>query len=353
MAVNDKEPLIDPQMTADLADALENDRFRQFLDHVPVAVAVSELSPEERITYVNLQFERLVGQTLRVLEGKPWSALPRQGAEKPALSDAIVEEHDYIGVFSFQKDGDLVAVEAWSNVIDDAAGEPVFRLIALAPAADTSEAALTESAKRIREQDLQLREIQHRVANNLQLITALIRIEARNVDEQAPVEQFSRLAGRVEALGLLYRSLTPEGQPQTVDLGVYLSEIATAVMHAHAVPGIHFDLEVDTWPVSIDVAMSAGLVVNELFTNSLKHAFASPAEGTISLKSLVDAEGCHITVSDDGVGLPEGMSWPLKGKLSNLMVQSLRQNARATVNFVTSPGQGMKVTMFFARGDGA
>jgi two-component sensor histidine kinase len=122
-------------------------------------------------------------------------------------------------------------------------------------------------------------------------------------------------------------------------------------MQAHAVEGIHLNLQVDTWPVSINVAMPAGLVVNEVLTNSLKHAFVGREGGTISLHSLIDETGCRVIISDDGVGLAEGAVWPKPGRLGVLIVQSLRQNAQATVDVVSSPGSGMKVTVFFARAD--
>jgi two-component sensor histidine kinase len=122
-------------------------------------------------------------------------------------------------------------------------------------------------------------------------------------------------------------------------------------MRAHAVEGIHLDLQVDTWPVSVNVAMPTGLAINELLTNALKYAFQGREGGTITLHSLVDDEGCRISVADDGVGLPEGVEWPQKGKLSNLIVQSLRQNARASVDLETAPDEGVKVTIFFARDD--
>lgn len=337
-------------LTPDLATALESDRFRQFLDHVPFAVGVAEINPAERIVYVNHEFEALTGSSLADLEGKPWSALPGQG-EGPPLSAAIVDDHDYIGVFTFETDGDPLSVDAWSNLITDDEGEPVFRLISLATAVARLETDLSEFQQRIRDKDLQLRELQHRVANNLQLITALVRAEARNVEENASTAQFTRLAGRMEALGILYRALSTQDQPDTVDLGVYLSEVASAVMRAHAVEGIHLDLQVDTWPVSVNVAMPTGLAVNELLTNSLKHAFVGRDGGTIALRSLVDDSGCRISVADDGVGLPEGLEWPQKGKLGSLIMQSLRQNARARVNLMTAPGKGVKVTIFFARDD--
>ncbi len=351
--MNDISKPLDLQSAGDQATFLEPDRFRQFLDHVPFAVAVAELSPVEQIVYVNLEFERLTGQVMQALKGKAWSALPGRACEDdaPALCEAIVQSQDYLGLFTFDYDGHTRTVDAWSNLIHDDHGAATFRLIALATAAPQLEADLTAFERRIRDKDLQLRELQHRVANNLALITALIRVEARNVQERSSLEQFSRLAGRVEALGLLYRSLSDEGKPETIDLGAYLSGIASAVMRAHAMEGIHFDLQLDLWPVSINVALPTGLVVNELLTNSLKHGFGGRNGGTITLKSLVESDGCRVSVSDNGIGLANEMDWPRKGKLSNLMVQSLRENAKAKIDVVSLPGKGMQVTLLLARTD--
>jgi two-component sensor histidine kinase len=88
-------------------------------------------------------------------------------------------------------------------------------------------------------------------------------------------------------------------------------------------------------------------------TNALKHAFVGRDGGTIKLKSLVDDTGCRITVSDDGVGLGPNAVWPRPGKLSALIVQSLRQNARAHVSVESSPDKGTKVQIFFARSEAA
>jgi two-component sensor histidine kinase len=198
-----------------------------------------------------------------------------------------------------------------------------------------------------------LRELQHRVKNNLQMITALIRLEARNLPDDATAERFARLGGRINALALLYSALSEEASGEAVDLGVYLSQIAAAVMKAHAVEGIRLDLQVDAWPVSVNVAMPTGLVVNELLTNALKHAFIGRAAGTITLHSLVDETGCRVIIADDGIGLEEGLEWPRPGKLSALIVQSLRQNANARVNVESARATGVRVTLFFARADAA
>lgn len=338
--------------TPHLADALESERFKQFLDHIPVAVAVAELHPSERITYANIEFERLTGQSAAEIMGQPWSRLTAIAAaedDNRKLSDAISGGDDYVGAFEVVQDGSALIVDAWSNVIIDDDGAPMFRLVALSAVNGRDRPELTDLQKRIHDKDTLLRELQHRVKNNLQMITALIRLETRNLPDATTGKRFDRLAGRVNSLALLYHAMSEEGHGESVDLGVYLSQIASAVMQAHAVEGIRLDLQVDTWPVSVNVAMPTGLVVNELLTNALKHAFEGRSGGTITLHSLVDDEGCRVTIADDGIGLAEGVRWPRSGKLSALIVKSLRQNADARLDVKSAPGEGVEVTIFFAR----
>lgn len=337
--------------TPSLADALESDRFKQFLDHVPIAIAVSELLPSEVIIYANLEFERITGCATADIEGKSWKTLP--GIASPTgddqlLSEAVEDGEEYLGTFTITCNGEIVQVDAWSNTIEDDEGKPTFRLVALAVVGEAGTGTQDDTIKALREKDGQLLELQHRVKNNLQMITALIRLEARNVTDDETSKRFDRLAGRIAALSLLYNSLSGTGLGDSVDLGVYLSEIASSVMKAHAVEGIRLDLKVDTWPVSVNVAMPTGLVVNELLTNSFKHAFG-PEGGTIKLHSLVDETGCQVIVADDGRGLAEGAEWPKAGKLGAIMVKSLRENAKAELSVASAPGDGVAVSIFFAR----
>jgi two-component sensor histidine kinase len=347
---NNVEKLLD---TPALADALESDQFKQFLDHIPFAIAVSELGPSECIVYANIEFERLTGQSAVEFQGKSWDVLPVgvATADGRELSQAIVESEEHLGIFAIQRGDTKIVVNAWSNQIHSDDGTPMFRLVALAETIEQNLTERQEFAKKVEEKDTQLKELQHRVTNNLQMITGLIRLEARNISGFSSAEAFDRLAGRIESLSLLYRALSDSDQTTggSVDLGVYLNQLASAVMVAHAVEGIHFDLQVDTWPVSINVAMPTGLVVNELLTNSLKHAFTGRSGGTISLHSIVDAKGCTVTVADDGIGLAPGTDWPKQGKLGALIVRSLRQNAHAQIDVVSAPDKGVRVTIFFSR----
>ncbi|UPJ63673.1 sensor histidine kinase [Bradyrhizobium sp. 191] len=112
--------------------------------------------------------------------------------------------------------------------------------------------------------------------NNLQLIVALIRLEARN-ERRGEKVNLQTLAGRIESLHLLYQALSSDGAGDEVDLGHYLSQIAAAVMNTCAVEGIRLDQNTDYAPVSVNTALSVGLVANELLTNSFKHAVAATA----------------------------------------------------------------------------
>lgn len=334
-----------------LADALESDRFKQFLDHVPVAIAVAELGADETIVYVNVEFERLTGRAAAELEGSPWAALPGCKLDDPTerLGDAADESQDYLGAYVIERPDGASQVDVWSNIIVDDGEQPLFRLIALAGAGQPAAADVGEVAKRLRDKDVELRELQHRVRNNLQMITALVRLEARNAGESEMGLAFDRLAGRVQSLSLLYHLLAEQKTTSEIDLGVYLSEIASAVMHAHASEGVHLNLAVDAWPVSVNVAMPTGLVVNELMTNSLKHAFVGRDGGTVSLAAEVHGEGCTVTYADDGVGLPQGVTWPRAGKLGAMIVRALRQNAGAEIEVGSDSGRGLRVRIRFAR----
>lgn len=339
--------------TPDLASALESEQFKKFLDQVPIAIAVSDLGSKERVVYANPEFEKLSGLKAARLARQHWAALTGTGLHQQkdrVLFEAVVEETDFVGTFRLERiDDQPTIVDVYSNVIEDDNGKVCFRLVALV---DVSAHGETEDARsideRVREKDTLLRELQHRVKNNLQMITALIRMETRNAAEPDQ-KRFERLAGRVDALAILYQTLSGDDDKDEVDLGVYLSQIASAVMNSHAVEGIRLDMKVDTYPVSINVAMPTGLVVNELLTNALKHAFQGRDGGTITLHSIVDGDGCRIVIADDGIGLPEGETWPKRGKLGALIARSLTENAKAEFDVNSSAGEGTRVTIVFKR----
>ena len=336
----------------DLATALESEQFKRFLDQVPIAICVAELRNPELIVYANPEFEKLLGQAAAKLFGQPWSVLAGEGLGKKkerSIADAIVEDSDCVGTFKLRPgEPESAIADVYSNAIENDDGVPCFRLVALVDVTAHQQVDREALEDRIREKDTLLRELQHRVKNNLQMITALIRLEARS-DTAVGSKSLERLAGRVESLAILHRTLSAEEHEDEVDLGIYLSQVASAAMTAYATEGIRLDLKLDSYPVSLNVAMPTGLVVNELLTNAFKHAFFGRSRGTIKLQSVVDGDGCRVIIADDGVGLPAGITWPKPGKLGALIAQSLRENAKAEMAVESSPGMGTRITIVFRR----
>src|SRR3954467_14054630 len=335
-----------------LALAIENDKYKDLLDNAPVAVAVSRGSgAEQQVVYANKAFEGLLSLTPSDVEGRSWISLDGfLNEDDPAqtLGEAIRDREDFIGVFRPARPLDrLVIVQAYASVIESDDGVENFRIAALVDVGGRERAQIEQFENQIRDRDMLMRELQHRVKNNLQLITALVRLEARSAVEGESVA-LGRLASRIDALTVLYRTLSAENAAADIDLGQYLSDIASAVMQANAMPGIEIDLQVGYCPLSINVAMPAGLLVNEMLTNALKYAFIGRSSGQIKLICRCDNGSATVVVSDDGVGLGENQQWPSPRKLGALILQTLRENAKNVVFRAESiRGQGTWFTVMF------
>ena len=336
----------------EFSKAIESEEFRHFLDHVPIAIVVSSLvRGEHRICYANAALERLTGRAAADMRGRTWSLFDvfrREEEPRIAIGEALTTGEDFLGTFRREGLEPRLVVEAYAAVIQNADGIEKYRIAALVDVTERDEAQRTKFAQETRDKDLLLREIQHRVKNNLQLITTLIRIEAR-YESSGDKANLARLARRIEALQFLYQELASAPPGASIDLGHYLGQIATAVMRAHAVDGIRLDLKVENVAVSVNVAMPLGLIVNALLTNAFKHAFTGRDTGKITLECLRTAEGhCRVVVADDGAGLPHGVSWPSDGTMSALIVQTLRENAETNLDGESSPGGGTRVAISFA-----
>jgi len=335
-----------------LALALESDRYKHLLDHAPVAVAVSRGSgAEQHVVYINKAFENLMSMASADVEGQSWTCLDgflSEDGPAQTLGEAIRDGEDFIGVFRPAGPVDrLVIVQAYTSVIESDDGVENFRIAALVDVGGRERAQIEQFESQIRDRDMLMRELQHRVKNNLQLITALIRLEARSAAEGETVA-LARLASRIDALTVLYRTLSAENAPPEIDLGQYLSNVATSVMEVNAIPGVAIDIDAGYCPLSINVAMPAGLLINEMLTNALKYAFVGRNAGQLKLICKQDGGRVTVVVSDDGVGLGENLEWPSPRKLGALILQTLKENAGNVVFRAESiRGQGTWFTLTF------
>jgi PAS domain S-box-containing protein len=332
--------------SVELTRVVETEEFKLFLDHVPMAIVISKLfRGDQRIVYANKAYEDLTGQSLADIRGRGWSILEsfrREDEPHLTFSEALLKGEDFLGIFK-REQPKTTLVEAYAGLIENEDGAKNYRIVALIDVTEREKAQREDFARQIRDKDVALKEVQHRVKNNLQLVAALIRLEARN-ERRGDKVNLDRLAGRIESLQLLYQAMSPDSWGNDIELGHYLNQIASAVMNTYGVDGIRLDLKIDHALASINIAMPVGLLVNELLTNAFKHAFSGRASGVIALECLRTHEDRYrVVVGDDGVGLPPGVVWPMPGKIGALIVQTLRENTKTDLNVETAPGQGTRV----------
>ncbi len=212
---------------------------------------------------------------------------------------------------------------------------------------DAAEREVRESRDRLEalavQQAVLLREVNHRVANSLQLITSLIELQARKVTDPAARQMLRQAAERVEAVTLVHRRLYTSDNVEFVEMDDYLAglveEMQRATLAAESTEqgeAPRIELTADPIRVETDKAVSIGLIVNELVTNALKYAYPREQPGQVRIKlqrgSTQGGEILRLVVEDDGVGYPMADSTPRGSGLGSLIVGSMAQSLRATVH---------------------
>ncbi len=161
----------------------------------------------------------------------------------------------------------------------------------------------------LREKEALLREVHHRVKNNLQVVTSLLRLEAGRIEHPLTQNVLREMQGRIRAMSLLHETIYGSASYAQLDLATYLHSVVTQLFRAlEGQPGhITQQLELEPLHIGLDQAILCGLIVNELASNCLKHAFPSGRGGAVRVQLLATGDGktVRLCVSDDGVGLPE------------------------------------------------
>ncbi|MEM1043710.1 MAG: histidine kinase dimerization/phosphoacceptor domain -containing protein [Bacteroidota bacterium] len=174
------------------------------------------------------------------------------------------------------------------------------------------EAALDRTERLLAEREVLLREVHHRVKNNLQVVASLVNLQAGTLRDPAATAALRQMRARVEAMALVHRQLYGDDDLRTVDARVYLGELSE-LLHATCAADGRVRLETDVAEVDLDAdtAVPLGLATAELVANAFEHAFADGHGGLVRL--TLDAPSplrCRLIVEDDGAGLPDGLSAP-------------------------------------------
>jgi two-component sensor histidine kinase len=187
------------------------------------------------------------------------------------------------------------------------------------------------------------RELQHRVANNLQLIAAILHLAKKNLEAgSAGAYALDAAQGRLELMSRVHRRLH---DPAAADLPLssYLEHLGRDLIEGGT--SSHIELRVEAPPLRLDfeLLMSLSLIVAELITNSLKHAFAGRTDGNILIKLALEKKSCTLTVADDGCGFPARVRDVKSGSLGQTILRSLASQLNGTISFETSHGAVTRV----------
>jgi two-component sensor histidine kinase len=184
--------------------------------------------------------------------------------------------------------------------------------------------ALTERTEALAQRDLLLREVYHRVNNNLQIVDGLLVMQARQSSDQSAKQALEGMRNRIHVLGLVHQQLMTSANLETFDIAPFLYKLCNNILTDHAGDSIALYVKSIPLMVTLDVAIPLGLLVTELMTNSIKHAFPQ-GNGRISMTlHRRDTRSVVLTVSDDGPGSFEPMLPDLpKAGLGTKIVQGL------------------------------
>jgi PAS domain S-box len=191
----------------------------------------------------------------------------------------------------------------------------------------------------LKEKEVLLKEIHHRVKNNLQIVSSLLSLQARDVSDPAVLELLAQSRSRILSMALVHEDLYQSGNLAQVDFRHYLERLAERTRTGiAAASGVVIAADMDPLALPIDQAIPLGLLCNELLTNALKHAFKGRAPGTVRLLLRAAEGGGELTVRDDGVGLPEDFRPGAGGTLGMELVWTLAEQLHGHVEAQSDGG---------------
>ena len=328
----------DPDSPPDVPEGVSKSTMRD----LPFSLVITDPNLKDHpIIYVNRAFNSLTGYSSRMAVGRNCRFLQGDGtdeAHRRVIKEAIRDERELtIDLVNYRADGEKFINRLMITPLRDDAGVTTHFLGIQTENPDDS--SYSDRAIML---DESLREVQHRVKNHLSMLLALIRLEAKRGENSKA--SFEVLANRVEALSLLYHEFATSRDGQNeVRLGAYISRVCSALNMLDGQNDVIVNIDTESITAKVDAASQIGLLVSELLTNSLQHAFPSDRSGSVVVRLWQQGDDCIcLHVVDDGQGLPAGSRWPKDGNLGSRIVRDLAARLDADLE-VESDGNGTKV----------
>ncbi len=302
------------------------------------------------ITSWNLGAERLYGYVADEVIGVSIALLvpPERSDELPAILARLRnDEHvQRLETVRMRKDGQRLDVALGISPIRDASGHIIG---ASTIARDITERKRVEAQLKasLQEKEALLREIHHRVKNNLQVVSSLLGLQAHAIEDPNIQAYFQDSQERIKSMALIHEKLYQTGDLAQIEFAEYLRDLATSLVRSYRVGQGHLSLEISTEEVCFHIATAipCGLLLHELLSNCVKHAFPGGRSGIIKVSLHRNPpRTCILSVSDDGVGLPLELDVQNTASLGLQLVHLLAEQLHGTISFEQHEGTTITLT---------
>jgi len=201
------------------------------------------------------------------------------------------------------------------------------------------------------EKEQLVREVHHRVKNNLNIVSGLLYMQAEKVEEQPKIYGlFTESINRIRTLSFIHEKLYKRDNLACIDLKDYLQSLASNIINTFSSSKAHIQLEMQLEAIEIDIdrCISCGLIVNEVLSNAFKHAFPQGQQGIIRLALRQEAKKVSLEISDNGIGLPKGFRIESSGTLGMQLIHNLSRQLKAALEISASPGTAFHLSFSLA-----
>jgi PAS domain S-box-containing protein len=322
--------------------------------------AIISIDAEQRVILFNqgaerifgYQREEILGQSLNTLLPSRFLAAHshhiEQFAGSPVASRTMGERRE---IFARRKGGIDFPAEASISKAKLEEGW-VFTVILR----DITQRKIADESIRasLREKEVLLKEIHHRVKNNLQVVTSLLGLQSRTIQDDALRKMFQESQNRVHSMALIHESLYQSANLSEIDFPAYIDQLADHLFRSYGVNSnrVQLTASIDELRLTMDTAVPCGLIINELVSNALKYAFPDGRSGRIQIEMREDESHLiRLAVIDDGVGFPDGIEKASTKSLGLRLVRTLADQLGATVEMISDAGARVVLT-FQAGGHG-
>ncbi len=333
--------------------------YRELYDLAPVGY--HELDCEGKVVRVNRTEAELLGYAVEEMVGKPiWDFIAPEERDEArcCLARKLAGELPPLGTERTYvcKDGRRIEVHVEDRLVRDANGAVV------AIRSTLQDVTLLKRAERalrasLQEKEMLLKEVHHRVKNNMQVVCSLLNLQASAAHEPRVQALLRDSQNRVKSMALIHEQLYQAQNLARIDFAHYLRCLTTGLLESFGLQRERVKVHIEADPVwmGVDTAIPCGLIVNELVANSLKHAFPEDRKGTIRVTLRRDGSQVVLCVADNGVGLPADFDLQATESLGLQLVMTLVDQLEGSLT-LRNHGNGVKFCLTFADtqfGDGA